>query len=302
MTSGPLGNGSDVSRPRPTLASVIEDDEDYQQTLRDRAEGAAEAAKQPKESVADVRDIDADGVPCRLYRPDREIWRGPGGLIVHFHGGGFVFHDVETHDAPARRLANRTGMSVLSVRYRLAPEDPFPAARDDVDTVVAWLARQPQHGRLFAHGDSAGGNLALVAALRHPGVFDGLVLLYPFLDPTSGFGSYDLATTWDREEAQWYWQQYLHDGADPADPDVAPLNSPHLATLPPTLVITAEDDIVRDEGEHLATVLKEKGVRAQAVRYLGVPHSFWRTFEEHPESDLAMRQTGAFLAGLGARG
>lgn len=272
------------------------DDEDYQQTLRDREAARLEASLQPREPVAEVREVDADGVPCRLYRPDRTIWPG-GGLIVHLHGGGFVFNDVEIHDAPCRRLANRTGMSVLSVDYRLAPEHPFPAAVEDVDTVIGWLARQPHGGRLFVHGDSAGGNLALVAALRNPGTFSAVVLLYPFLDPTSRFPSYQMETTWDRDEARWYWQQYAP-GVDHTHPDVAPLNSERLSTLPPTLVITAELDIVRDEGEHLACVLKRHDVAVQAVRYLGVPHSFWRRFEEHPESDLAMRQVGAFLASL----
>jgi acetyl esterase len=264
--------------------------------LTDREAGRLEASLQPREPVAEVRDLEANGVPCRLYRPDRAALPRAG-VIVHLHGGGFVFNDVEVHDAPCRRLANRTGMSVLSVDYRLAPEHPFPAAVEDVDAVVAWLAEQPGTGPLFVHGDSAGGNLALVAALRNPGRFDAVVLLYPFLDPTSRFPSYQMETTWDREEAQWYWQQYAP-GADPAHPDLAPLNSEHLGTLPPTLVITAELDIVRDEGEHLACVLKRHGVAVQATRYLAVPHAFWRRFEEHPESDLAMRQVGGFLAGI----
>lgn len=279
------------------------DEEDYQQTLRDREAGRLEASLQPREQVAEVRDVDADGVPCRLYQPsvDRSGAAAPGldGIIVHVHGGGFVFHDVETHDAPCRRLANRTGLAVLSVDYRLAPEHPFPAAVEDLDTVVAWLAKQerdPAH-RTVIHGDSAGGNLALVAALRNPGTFDAVVLVYPFLDPTSGFPSYHLETTWDRDEAQWYWEQYAPDMGR-SHPDLAPLNSEHLSSLPPTLVITAELDLVRDEGEHLACVLRRHGVAAQAVRYLAVPHGFWRQFEEHPESDLAMRQVGAFVAGL----
>ena len=110
---------------------------------------------------------------------------------MHVHGGGFVFHDVEVHDRPCRRLANRLGMAVLSVDYRLAPEHRFPAAPDDVDTVLAWLdarrSRLSRGGPTYVHGDSAGGNLALVAALRHPGRFRAVVLHYPFLDPQAGF-------------------------------------------------------------------------------------------------------------------
>ena len=139
----------------------------------------------------------------------------------------------------------------------------------------------------------------LQGALRNPGAFAGVVVLYPFLDPTSRFPSYQLETTWDRGEAQWYWQQYAP-GVEATHPDLAPVNSDHLDTLPPTLVITAELDIVRDEGEHLASVLKRHGVAVQATRYLAVPHAFWRRFEEHPESDLAMRHVGGFLDGLGS--
>lgn len=267
------------------------DEEDYRQTLADREAGRLEASLQPREPVAEVRDVDANGVPARLYVPADAL----PGTIVHLHGGGFVFNDVEIHDAPCRRLANRARRRVLSVDYRLAPEHPFPAAVEDVDAVTAWIRTLP--GPRWVHGDSAGGNLALVAALRNPGTYDAVVLLYPFLDPTSRFPSYQLETTWDRDEAQWYWQQYAP-GIDLAHPDVAPLHSEHLGTLPRTLVITAELDIVRDEGEHLACVLRRHGVAVQATRYLGVPHAFWRQFEQHPESDLAMRQVGAFLDSL----
>jgi acetyl esterase len=141
-----------------------------------RAAARALAASDLREPVDAVTDVDADGVACRLYRPE-----GADGLVVHLHGGGFVFHDLETHDAAARRLANRTGMAVLSVGYRCAPEHPFPAARDDVDSVLGWLEREAPGLGLdvptYVHGDSAGANLALVAALRHPGRFAAVALL-----------------------------------------------------------------------------------------------------------------------------
>ena len=142
-----------------------------------RVEAAAAAAAEPREDVAEVADVDADGVRCRRYRPDgaRE------GVLLHLHGGGFVFHDIEVHDAAARRLANRTGLTVLSVDYRRPPEHRFPAAPDDVSTVVRWLPDSGLVGPYAVHGDSAGGNLALVAALRHPGFFAAAVLVYPFL-------------------------------------------------------------------------------------------------------------------------
>lgn len=258
----------------------------------ERARARAEAADLPREDVAQVRDVDADGVPCRLYVPD-----GADALVVHLHGGGFVFNDVEVHDAAARRLANRAGMAVLSVDYRRPPEHRFPAAPDDVDTVLGWAGRErPVEGPTYLHGDSAGANLALVAALRNPGRAEGVVLIYPFLDPEAGFDSY--ATTadgFDPAEAAWYWQQYAATAADLHDPDLAPLRSDRLGTLPPTLVVTAEHDPLRDEGEHLAHLLAEAGVQVVATRYLGQVHGFWRHVEAFDAAEPLTRQAAGFL-------
>lgn len=246
--------------------------------------------------MAEVRDVDADGVPCRLYRP---AGAAPG-VVVHLHGGGFVFHDVDVHDPSARRLANRSGLAVLSVDYRRPPEHRFPAAPDDVSTVVAWLSREADAlglaGPAYVHGDSAGGNLALVAALRHPGVFSAVALVYPFLDPTAGFDSYRTAAEgFDPREADWYWRQYAATEADLTDPDLAPLLSDRLGTLPPTLVVTAEHDPLRDEGEHLAALLAEAGVEVVGTRYLGQVHGFWRHPGVFPAAEPLMRQVAAFL-------
>lgn len=259
-----------------------------------RAEARELAAAESREQVDEVTDVDADGVRCRLYRP-----AGADGLVVHLHGGGFVFHDLDTHDAAVRRLANRAGMAVLSVDYRRAPEHRFPAAPDDVDTVLAWLDREAAALGLdaptFAHGDSAGGNLALVAALRNPGRFAAVALLYPFLDPTAGFESYlTAADGFDPREAAWYWQQY----AAPEDlghPDLAPLLSDRLGSLPPTLVLTAEHDPLRDEGEELVRRLAEDAVEVVGTRYLGQVHGFWREPDVFDAAEPATRQVAAFL-------
>jgi acetyl esterase len=259
---------------------------------REAARVAAEA--DPREHVDEVVDIDADGVACRLYRP-----AAAAGVIVHLHGGGFVFHDIDVHDAAVRRLANRSGMAVLSVNYRRPPEHKFPAAPDDVDTVLQWLARETGArglaGPTYAHGDSAGGNLALVAALRNPGRFAAVALLYPFLDPRAGFDSYRTAADgFSPEEAAWYWQQY----ADPADldnPDLAPLLSSRLGSLPPTLVVTAEHDPLRDEGEELARRLAEEGVEVVGTRYLGQVHGFWRQVGVFDAAEPLTRQVAGFL-------
>jgi acetyl esterase len=247
---------------------------------RARVEARAEAARQPREHVAEVRDLDANGVRCRLYRPEGAL----AGVLLHLHGGCFVFHDVDVHDAAARRLADRVGIAVLSVDYRRPPEHRFPAAPDDVDTVLGWLDRAADEwglvGPTYVHGDSAGGNLALVAALRNPQRFRAVVLTYPFLDPSGAAASYRTeANGLDVREAAWYWQQYAGDPAHLTDPDLAPLRSRRLHTLPPTLVVTAEHDPLRDEGEVLAARLAEEGVRAVGLRVLGQLHGFWR----HPD-------------------
>ena len=264
-----------------------------------RAAARAQAVRAEREEVAEVREIDADGVPCRLYLPEgADLARD---VILHLHGGGFVFHDIDVHDPPCRRFANRTGLAVLSVDYRRPPEHRFPAAIQDADAVLGWLARQERDpaGRTYVHGDSAGGNLALVAALRHPGTFDAVALIYPFLDPSQGFDSYDTAADgFDRTEAAWYWDQYAATPADLEDPDLAPLRSSdaRLAALPPTLVITAEHDPLRDEGEQLAARLDGLGVDVTGSRALGQVHGFWR----HPEpaADRVMRQVGSFFASI----
>jgi acetyl esterase len=261
-----------------------------------REANRAFALLEEPEDVAEVVDLDADGVRVRLFRPDG----ADPGLVVHVHGGGFVFHDVDVHDRPCRRLANRLRMAVLSVDYRLAPEHRFPAAPDDVDTVLQWLdhggAELGLGGLKYVHGDSAGGNLALVAALRHPGRFRAVVLHYPFLDPRAGFPSYDVgaASGFDPREAAWYWQQVAAGEADLTNPDLAPLRSEKLAGLPPILVTTAEHDPLRDEGEHLAARVAEAGGQVTCTRYLGQIHGYWR-HAAFPASEQTILQTCAFI-------
>ncbi len=261
-----------------------------------RRRAREEAAAEPRVPVAEVRDLDAGGVPCRAYRPDGAA----PGVLVHLHGGGFVFHDVEVHDNLARRLARTCGLTVLSVDYRRPPEHPFPAAPDDVDTVLAWLAEsgteQGLAGPTYLHGDSAGGNLALVAALRNPGRIRALALTYPFLDPEGAGESYTMGDAgFDPAEAAWYWEQYAASPDDLVDPDLAPLRSPHLATLPPTLVTTAEHDPLRDEGELLALRLAELGVVVVATRYLGQLHGFLRHPDVFDAADGLTAQVAGFV-------
>ncbi|GAA4092707.1 alpha/beta hydrolase [Nocardioides kongjuensis] len=258
---------------------------------RERARAAA--ATQPRPDVAEVRDVDAGGVPARLYLPE-----GYDAVVVHAHGGGFVLNDIEVHDAAVRRFADISGVAVLSVDYRRPPEHPFPAAPDDLSAAVRWLDDHPDLAGLqtFVHGDSAGGNLALVAALRHPGRFTGVALVYPFLDPSASFDSYRTAADgFEPAEAAWYWQQYAATPADLEHPDLAPLLSDALGTLPPTLVTTAEHDPLRDEGEHLVLRLAEAGVEVVGTRYLGQVHGYWRHADVFDAAEPTMWQVAGWM-------
>jgi acetyl esterase len=264
-----------------------------------------EAAAEPREEVGHVVDVDADGVPCRLYLPADPTSPNPGagGAIVFLHGGGFVFGDLDTHDAQSRRMANRTGLALFAVDYRRPPEHRFPAAPDDVDTAVAWLVvNGPTMGidisRLVALGDSAGGNLAMVAALRNPNLFAATVLVYPFLDPRQRFESYHReAGGLGAEEAAWYWQQYATAPEDLDHPDLAPLESEALGTLPPTLVVAAEHDPLVDENLELARRLQAAGVDVVLTTYPGMIHGFWRNPAQFDAAKESLAEIAAFLRG-----
>ncbi|MBA2464175.1 MAG: alpha/beta hydrolase [Nocardioidaceae bacterium] len=262
-----------------------------------RREALAVAAAEPREPVHRVRDVDADGVPCRLYIPD-----AAEGVVVFLHGGGFVFGDIDTHDAQSRRVANRTGCAVLTVGYRRPPEHRFPAAPQDVDRAVAWL-RSSGEGqglrtdRLVALGDSAGGNLALVAALRNPGVFSAMVLIYPFLDPDQAAGTYrsqhNLGLT--AAECRWFWEQYAASAVDLREPDLAPLLSASLGGLPATLIQSAEHDVLLGEDLVLVQRIADSGGTVVSTTYPGMIHGFWRHPEMFDAAEPALAEAAGFL-------
>jgi acetyl esterase len=261
-----------------------------------RAEAREAAAAETKEPVDRVEDVEADGVPCRLYVPS-----GAQRTLLFLHGGGFVFGDLDTHDGHSRRLANRTRSAVLAVDYRRPPEHRFPAAPDDVDTALGWLRAHAAEleldpGKLVACGDSAGGNLALVAALRNPGALAACVLVYPFIDPELGSASYagtDGGLT--REEAAWYWRQYARGPEDLHDPDLAPYLSDRLGTLPPTLVQIAEHDTLADEDLELLRRISAADGPVEHETYAGMIHGFWRHPELFDASEEALARIAVFL-------
>ena len=261
-----------------------------------RRDALAAAALEEKEPVDRVEDVDADGVRCRLYVP-----AGARRSVLFLHGGGFVFGDVDTHDGQARRIANRTGSAVLAVDYRRPPEHPFPAAPDDVDTSLRWLVGNgPGLGldpaRVVALGDSAGGNLALVAALRNPGVLAATVLVYPFVDATASMPSYartDGGLT--RADGEWFLRQYIRDERDLVDPDLTPLHASSFATLPPTYVQVAEHDVLADEDLELARRIAGDGVPVETTVYDGMIHGFWRNPQMFDAAEVALTDAADFL-------
>jgi len=265
-----------------------------------RRDALAAAALEEKEPVDRVEDVDAGGVRCRLYIP-AGVQETVQRTVLFLHGGGFVFGDVDTHDGQARRIANRTGSAVLAVDYRRPPEHRFPAAPDDVDTALHWLVAHAARlgldpARVVALGDSAGGNLALVAALRNPGLLAATVLVYPFVDATASMPSYartDGGLT--RAQGEWFIRQYIRDERDLADPDLAPFQATGFATLPPTYVQVAEHDVLADEDLELAHRIAADGVAVETTVYDGMIHGFWRHPEMFDASEVALADAAAFL-------
>ena len=230
----------------------------------------------PAPDVASVTDEDADGVPVRVLRPtgDEQC------ALVYLHGGGWVLGGLRSHGPLCHALAGRSGAAVVAVDYRLAPEHRYPAAVRDAWIATSWASRR--FGPLAVAGDSAGGNLAAVMALRarDAGLDLALqVLIYPATDHGCSWPSYrenDQGPAFHTPEMQWFWEQYLDDPARAAEPDCCPLRAPDLSRLAPALVLTAEYDPLRDEGEAYARALQAAGVPVALHRYDGLIHGFLR--------------------------
>jgi acetyl esterase len=244
------------------------------------------ASTPPAPEIGLVKDLSADGVPVRLYRPKDVPAATPLPALVYFHGGGWVIGDLETHDVLCRQLTAGAGIAVVSVDYRLAPEHKFPAAADDAWTATRWVAAHAgdlglDASRLAVGGDSAGGNLAAVVSLmaRDQGApaLAMQVLLYPVTDVAAEAQSYtDFADGFmlTRDSMRWFIAHYLNGGRDATDWRVSPLRAPSLAGVAPALVVTAGFDPLRDEGDAYARKLREAGVRVDAACYGGMIHGF----------------------------
>jgi acetyl esterase len=266
----------------------------------------------PGPDMASVRDtrIRASGgfVPVRVLVPvDR-----PRGVLVYSHGGGWVIGGLADFDKLGRLLAHRTGCVVLLVDYRLAPEYRFPTAVDDAWAALRWAdehraeltgaGRQEPEAPLIVAGDSAGGNLAAIMALRARAAGGPpialQVLVYPVTDCDLESTSYrDPANQLmvSRESMAWFWDHYAPDPEARLHPDASPLRSANFARLPPAVILTAEHDVLRDEGELYATRLVKAGVPVRHQRFAGQMHGFFTMVDALPGAAAGLDYVAAAI-------
>jgi acetyl esterase len=224
--------------------------------------------------------------PVTIFRPSRVT--GPLPVVLYIHGAGWVFGNDHTHDRLARELAKGTGAAVVFANYSLSPEARYPVAIEQNYAAARWIiSHGAGHGldasRVAVAGDSVGGNmtaaLTLQAKQRGEMPLRAQVLFYPVTDASFDTGSYQQFATGyflRRDAMQWFWDQYIADPAQRTEVTASPLRATteQLTGLPSALIITAEADVLRDEGEAYANKLREAGVPVTAVRYQGIIHDF----------------------------
>ncbi len=266
----------------------------------------------PGPDMTQVRDLhapaeDGHSIPVRLLVPNE----APRGLALYFHGGGWVTGAIDEFDTFGRLLAQRTGCAVALVDYRLAPEHRYPTAVRDAWSAVQWADRNladlaGAQVPLIVSGDSAGGNLAAVVAQQARGggpAIAAQVLVYPVTDHDLTTGSYtdpENQLMLSRETMVMFWDHYAPDMAVRANVDISPLRADDLSGLPPAVVLTAEHDVLRDEGEAYAARMREAGVPVQQQRFDGQMHGFFTMVELLPGSaagiDYVVEQVDKHLA------
>jgi len=263
--------------------------------------GPLDPAQVEDDSIEDP----AGPIRIRIYRPEGET-AGPLPAVVYFHGGGWVVGSIESHDPVCRAIAARTPCVVVSVDYRLAPESPFPAAVEDAWAATVWVAENAPSlgadpGRLAVAGDSAGGNLAAVVALRardHNLPLSLQILMYPVIDcdlDSAGYTRHGVGLNLTRAKMEWYWRQYL-DGAEGSHPEASPSRSGDLRGVAPALVQGAEYDPLCHEAVEYARALERAGVPVRLTQYEGQIHGFVRLAEVcGPAAGEALEEIAAAL-------
>ena len=254
------------------------------------------------EEVYEIREVLAGSIPCRLYRPSAKTDLG---LLVYFHGGGWTIGDLNSHDGVCRSLANKSGHAVLSVDYRLAPEHKFPAAYDDCVTTVKWAHDNPaalgiDNTRIAVGGDSAGGNLAAAVALAEVVPLKFQMLIYPSVDMSMKSPSIDEnahAPVLTKAVMLWFGDNYMGENGDRTAVSASPIlaTDDALKRMPPAIVITAQYDPLRDEGEAYGKRLVENGVSATITRYYGAFHGFFNMHAILDDAQSAHAQAATLL-------
>ncbi len=291
----------DMMKSLPAF-SALSPGEARQQVAAMRASRTAEP-----EAVAKVEDRKIPGpagsIPVRVYTP---AGKGPFPVLVYYHGGGFVFGDLESHDGLCRSLTNGAGCVTVAVDYRLAPEAKFPAAIDDCYAATRWVAENAAQlnadaNRLAVGGDSAGGNASAVISIlardRKTPKINFQLLIYPATDLTCSAPSHKSNTEYvlTPGDIAWFMGHYLRNDADRRNPLASPSFATSFKGLPPALIITAEFDPLRDEGEDYGRKLREAGVPVQVSRYEGMVHGFAGMGEVIDKGKQAVAEAAAAL-------
>lgn len=256
--------------------------------------------------LSSVTDYNVEEFRVRVYDP-RNIG-GPTPAVLFFHGGGWVMGSLSTHDGLCRRLASLTNLPVIAVDYRLAPEHPYPAAMDDSRSAIRWLFDAGnEHGLDLTEavlvGDSAGGQLAAVLANENATATDplpvvGQVLMYPMVDLTMSSPSYNRVTDGFplvADTIAWFAGHYLPEGVDRSAPDISPGMAQLPAGLPPTYVITVDNDPLVDEGANYAAALARAGTEVLYQHLPGYAHGLFTSAGRIPRGEQTMHQVAAFI-------
>jgi acetyl esterase len=277
-----------------------------------RANGEKMAALAARPDVAHVEDRFISGprgdIRIRIYRPNQEDGNQ---IVTYFHGSAFVICSIDTHDALCRHLCLRSNAVVVSVDYGLAPEDAFPAGPDDSLAATLWVAENagtiggdPQ--RLIVAGDSAGATMAIVTAMRArdsggPPIL-AQFLIYPvtnYPDPAPpSYAERGEGCGLTAEAMHWGWDLYITNPDDRSHPFASPLLVEDLSNLPPAYIITAEYDLLRDEGQAFAKRLTEAGVQTEMIHYDDMNHGFMGNVGDLDRANEALDAACTWLAGI----
>jgi acetyl esterase len=270
----------------------------------------------PGIEIAKVADLSIPGpggtIPARLYAPAAA--QGAGPVLVYFHGGGWVLGSLDQADSLCRHMAQTLGLRVVSVDYRMAPEHVFPAAYDDCLAATKWVAASPADmgapvSAVIVSGDSAGGNLAAAVSASGDAKPAAQLLFYPVTDISSQAPSYsEFAEGYFLEKAgmEWFRDLYLPDAATAGDVRVSPLLADDLTMVPPTVIVTCELDVLRDEGRAYAAKLAQQGVRVSFSEAPGLIHGIVNFRKVLPtgarEVDRVLRDLACMLGEIGVTG